>query len=122
MTETVDQKVIVPASPAAPANTGVPTQIANPKRASWRTYVQSVVGFLIGANIVLPILQSFLETTPGLEPMLGDSYGFVLGVVNLGIVILGLISKLIAQLMAHPKVNAWITANLSWLAPIKTID
>ena len=122
MSETIDQKVIVPAIASVRANNGVPTQVANPQRASWRTYVQAVVGFLIGANVVLPIVALWLTTEQdGLAATLGPAYPIILAGVNFGILVLGLLSKLIAQLMAHPAVNGWIVQHLSWLAPIKPI-
>lgn len=125
----MDQRIIVPAefgdivteegAPIIPANQGVPTQVANPRRASWRTYVQAVIGFIVGANIVLPLVASFLtEQIEGLEPLLGPVYGWIVLGVNTAIVVLGLLSKLVALLMANPRINAWITKHLPGLAPI----
>lgn len=117
----MDQKVIVPAiAPGAPINSGVPTQVANPKRASWRTYVQAVIGFLAGANILLPLLAVYLtENAPQLETYLGPVYGWIVLGVNAAIVILGLLSKLVALFMAQPRINAWIVKHLPGLAAIK---
>lgn len=108
---TTAKKAVVPA---------VPTQVANPSRASWRTYVQSVVSFLVGANIVLPIVSEFLSANvAGLEHALGPIYGWLVIGVNFAILVFGLGAKLIALFMAKPAVNDWITKNLPWLAPVK---
>lgn len=101
----------------------IPTQIANPKRASWRTFVQSAVAFLIGANIVLPIVSGFLvDNIDGLKSVLGPVYGYIVIGVNVAILVLSLGAKLVALLMANVTVANWIEAHLQFLAPIKSVD
>lgn len=101
-------------------NEGVPTQVANPRRASWRTFVQSVIAFLVAANVALPIVQSFLvENVEGAQAVLGPIYAYIVIGVNFAVLVTSLGSKLIALLMANPTVNAWIEKHLAFLAPIK---
>lgn len=100
---------------------GIPTQVANPSRSSWRTFVQSLVSFLIVLNLGLLILAGFLaDPANGLRDLIDPSiYGAVLGVVNGAVLVGSAVSKLVALFMANPIVNAWITAHLPFLAPIK---
>jgi len=115
---------VVPISPGSSlttlvANVGVPTQVANPSRASWRTFAQAVVPFLLVLNVALPIIQSFLvENIAQAQQVLGPIYGYVVIGVNFAAIVVALGSKLIALLMANPTVNGWIKTHLSWLAPI----
>ena len=104
------------------ANVDVPTQIANPSRASWRTFAQSIVAFLIVANIAAAVLVSFLASPDGaaLLALLPDRFVAVMFAVLNGIVVIGsALSKFVSLLMANPRVNEWVTAHLSFLAPIK---
>ena len=100
-------------------NDGIPTQVANPSRASWRTFVQSAVSFLILANIALPIVQGWLvENVDGASVVLGPAYPYIVIGVNFAVLAFSLGAKLIALIMAQPKLNEWITNHLSFLAPI----
>ena len=100
-------------------NQGVPTQVANPSRASWRTFAQAVIAFLVVANVALPIVQQFLvDNIADAQTVLGPIYGFVVLVVNIAVIVTSLGAKLIALLMARPEVNAWIIKHLQFLAPI----
>jgi hypothetical protein len=122
----VDER-IVHATPFAGgvsiANEGVPTQVANPSRASWRTFIQSTISFLILLNVALPILYNYLEANvEDATLVLGPVYPVVRAVANFLVILFGLVAKLIALLMANPTVNAWITEHLSWLAPIPQKD
>jgi hypothetical protein len=105
-----------------PTNNGVPTQVANPSRASWRTFVQSLVSFLLVLNIAAGVLAAFLTSPDAAdlrELISPDIYGWIVLILN-GIVVVGsAVSKLVALLMANPTINAWITKHLSWLAPIR---
>jgi hypothetical protein len=100
-------------------NAGVPTQVANPKRASWRTLLQSLLAHAIAVNGILAILAGFLATNSHTAAtLLGTYYGPAIAVIN-GIVLVGAFgAKLFAQLMADPTINAWVTKNLPQLAPI----
>jgi hypothetical protein len=102
-----------------PANDGVPTQVANPSRASWRTFVQALIPFIIAVNIALPLIQSFLvENIDQAQAVLGPVYGWAVIGVNVAVIVFSLGSKLIALLMAQPRINELIKKYLSFLAPI----
>jgi hypothetical protein len=119
----IDEKIIRPPLDGKPANSLVPTQVANPSRASWRTFIQSTVSYLVFLNLALPIVQTFLvENVDGAQSVLGPIYGYVVAGTNFLVLVFGLGAKLIALLMANPRVNEFITKRLSWLAPIKPID
>ena len=103
-------------------NKGVATQIANPSRASWRTFVQAIVPTFVLLNVALPIIYSFLtspDVAPKLTEILGPVYGWITVGLNAVIFLVGLLAKLAALLMAQPVVNEWIGKHLPWLAPIK---
>jgi hypothetical protein len=118
----IDEKIITAPVNGLPANAGIATQLANPSRASWRTFVQSAISYLVFLNIALPIVQSFLvDNISGAQHVLGPIYGWVVLATNFLVLVFGLGAKLIALLMANPQVNAFITKRLSWLAPIKTL-
>ncbi|MEF2979116.1 DUF7940 domain-containing protein [Subtercola sp. YIM 133946] len=102
-----------------PAAAGTPTQVANPSRAGWRTFVQSAIGFLVAANAALGVLAGFLAANPGLNAYLPPE---VFAFVNVAVVIAAGVSKFVAQLMANPTVNEWIKAHLSFLSAIPVID
>lgn len=109
---------------AVQATTGTPTQVSNPSRASWRTFVQAIVPTAIVLNLALPIIYGLLtspEFAPRLGELLGPVYGWITIGLNVAIFFLGLLAKLGALLMANPTVNAWITKHLPWLAPIKPL-
>lgn len=116
-----DQKVIVGAEkPGAPVNVGVPTQVANPRRASWRTFVQSIIGFLVSLNVILPIVAAFLASnSETAAKILGQYYGPTIAWINGAIIVGAFLAKLLAQIMAIPAVNAWITKYLPALSPIR---
>lgn len=103
-----------------PAEPGTPTQVANPSRASWRTFIQSVIGTLIAVNAALIVVQGFLQENAEvignyLPPNL---YGPLVAGLNGVVIIGGLLAKLVALIMANAKVNEWIKAHASWLAAI----
>jgi len=102
-----------------PGNAGVPTQVANPSRASWRTFVQSLLAGLAVLNIAVPIIAQFaIDNGDSLADLLGPAYPIVIAILNAIIAVGALVAKLIALLMANPIVNAFIVKHLSWLAPI----
>jgi len=103
-------------------NEGVPTQVANPSRASWRTFVQSLIPALVVVNAAVPIVYAFLtdpDVAPQLERILGPVYLWILAACNVVAILLAQASKLLALLMANPTVNEFIVRRLPWLAPIK---
>lgn len=101
-------------------NDGVPTQVANPKRAGWRTFTQALIAFLPLANGILLAVQLVLAQ----PDYSGYVPGWVFAVVNGGILISALASKLVTQVMAAPGVNEWIKAHVPSLAaiPLRAID
>lgn len=114
-----DEKLIQKPAPGIAANEGVPTQVANPSRASWRTFVQAAVPYLLAANVALPIIASFLtDYSSDLESLLGPVYGWIVVAVNVAVLVLSLGAKLIALLMAQERVNALVVRHLPFLAPI----
>lgn len=120
----VDERVVFPNGTTEPnytASEGLPSQVANPSRASWRTFAQALVAFLVVVNIAALVVAGFLaDPSNGLAALIDPAvYGKIVAFVN-GLVVVGSAgSKLVALLMANPIVNAFITKYLSFLAPIK---
>lgn len=119
-----DEKIITPAHfvndsrLALPANFGVPTQVANPTRTTWRTVVQSVVGILV---VLVPLLNVVTATV---IDYLGkqtdvDVPGWVFLALNGILAVTALVIGLVARIMAIPGVANFIAKYLPWLAPIK---
>lgn len=91
----------------------MPTQVAHPRRSSWRTFVQTLVALLPTANAVLITIQAFISTPPydAVVP------GWVFATVNFSVVGVAFLAKVIAQVMAAPAVNSWIESHWPKLAP-----
>lgn len=90
------------------------TQIANPGRATLRTFVQSAVGLVLIANTVVPMLLDSLKTLPeGVVP------GWVFVTLNGIAVATALLIALVARIMASPVVNSALEQYLPWLAALK---
>lgn len=121
-----DQRVIVVNEYEQPSgdtivvpNDGVPTQVANPGRATLRTAVAVLVGLVAALptlNAILAALQGYLsEQTQVVIP------SWVWLAVNATAALLLFISGLVTRLLAVPGVNEWIKARLSWLAAIPLV-
>lgn len=110
----MDQKVIKPAAEGKLANAGVPTQVANPSRAGWRTFFQSAIIIIPALNIALANFQVLLETPP--LDTLAPEWAFV--AVNFTGLVMAALTKVIAQIMALPGFNAWISRRAPFLAPM----
>lgn len=95
-------------------NDGVPTQVANPSRAGWRTFVQAILPTLLVINGALLALQGVLSS----PEYSGYVPAWAWAAVNGGLLISAFLSKAIAQVMAVPGVNEWIKAHLPALAAI----
>ena len=109
-----DQKIIVQGEGDALPNAGVSTQVANPRRASRRTFFQSLIGNLAALNALLGGLQVFLA-----EPVFGQAMPPILYVYINGAVIIGAgAAKLLTLVMAMPAVDEWIGEKVAILAPI----
>lgn len=116
----LDERVVVPSAKGKAANSGVPTQVANPSRASWRTFWQSLIAFLASVNAVAVAVLGIINSNPTVASFLPASLlGWITLVAN-GVVVFGaLLSKVAALIMADPAVNAWIEQYVPWLAAIK---
>lgn len=101
-----------------PANAGVPTQLANPRRTTVRTIVQAIVGVLVVAvpllNLVLAAVSDYLHKQTDVELP-----AWVFLAVNVGLAVTSFVIGLVARIMAVPGVAAFIAKYLPWLAPIK---
>ncbi|WP_210480913.1 hypothetical protein [Naasia sp. SYSU D00948] len=107
-----DEKQIVP------GNVNVPTQVANPKRTTLRSFVQAAVGMLV---VLVPLVNGVLTAVQG---VLKDQTDVTLPAwvylwINTGIVVTSFIIALVARIMAVPGVADFIARHLPWLAPIK---
>lgn len=96
-------------------NAGVPTQVANPNRTSWRTFVQALISGLIALNVALPAIQAWLSAPPFDTAFPPVVYAFVNGAA----VVLAGVALGVTRLMAIPAVDAWINKYLPWLAAIQ---
>lgn len=100
-----------------PGNLGIPTQVANPARATWRTFAQSLIGLLVVAvplaNLVLANVNDFLHSQTFLvvSPK-------VYALVNGGLLITAFVVALVARIMLVPGVAAFIERYVPFLAPI----
>lgn len=100
-----------------PGNLGIPTQVANPARTSWRTFVQSLIGLLIVAvplaNLVLANVNDFLHSQTFLvvSPK-------VYALVNGGLLVTAFVVALVTRIMLVPGVAAFIERYVPFLAPI----
>lgn len=121
LTPTPSTPVLLPATDQKQitlGNVGVPTQVANPRRASWRTVVQSVIGVLVVAvplvNVVLGQINDYLrQQTDVAVP------GWVWVALNAGLAVTALAAGLISRIMNTPGVAGFIAKYLPFLAPIK---
>ncbi len=78
----------------------IPTQVANPNRAAFRTFIQSTVGSLISLSLVLPtMLNIFLDS---FGTMLPDQIQSRIVAASL---VIGAVAGFVARLMAVPAVN-----------------
>jgi type II secretory pathway component PulF len=101
-------------------NDGVPTQVANPSRATLRTVVAVLVALVAALptlNAVLASLQAYLsEQTQVVIPT------WVWLAVNGTAALLLFVSGLITRILAVPGVNEWIKSHLPALAAIPLVD
>lgn len=100
-------------------NDGVPTQVANPGRATLRTAVAVLVGLVAALptlNAILAALQGYLSEQA--QVVIPE---WVWLAVNGTAALLLFISGLVTRLLAVPGVNDWIKARLSWLAAIPLV-
>lgn len=101
-------------------NDGVPTQVANPGRATLRTAVAVLVGLVAALptlNAILAALQDYLSQQA--QVVIPE---WVWLAVNGTAALLLFISGLVTRLLAVPGVNEWVKARLSWLAAIPLVN
>jgi hypothetical protein len=91
----------------------MPTQVANPRRASWRTFLQTLIALLPTANAILISIQALISAPP-YDTVVPP---WIYAVVNFTVVGVAFLAKTLAQLMANPVVNTWIEKNWPTLAP-----
>jgi len=92
----------------------LPTQVANPGRASVRSFVQNLIGGLLLVNpVFLVIQQVMLEASDIVFP------GWLWATVNGVVLGSALFATLVTRIMAIPGVNTFIEQHLSFLAPTK---
>jgi len=101
-------------------NDGVPTQVANPGRATLRTALAVLVGLVAALptlNATLAALQAYLsEQAQVVIP------AWVWLVVNGTAAVLLFISGLVTRLLAVPGVNEWVKTHLPALAAIPLVS
>lgn len=98
-------------------NDGVPTQVANPSRASLRTAVAAIVGLVLVLN---PVLAIVIEVLRSLEPTFAIP-PLVYVILNGIILVVTAIITLVTRVLAIPGVNEWIKNYLPWLAAIPVV-
>lgn len=121
-----DQRVISTAVEIQPdgstlviPNDGVPTQVANPARATLRTVVAVLVSLVLALptlNAVLAALQAYLIEQTSVEVP-----AWVWLAVNGTAALVVFVSGLITRVLAVPGVNTWIKAHIPALAAIPLV-
>lgn len=97
-------------------NDGVPTQLANPGRATRRTVAAVLTGLLVGLPIInsaLAIVQDELAKQTALEIP-----AWLWLAINGALAVVAIVSGIVTRFMALPGVNEWIKANVPGLAAI----
>lgn len=95
----------IPVEPETiPVITNLPTQVNNKAQSVKRSSVQSIIANIVAFLVIVPVIGGAFQTFLG--PVVPEKY---LGWIAGAIVISTAISGLLAYLMAHPKVNAWLT-------------
>jgi hypothetical protein len=90
------------------------TQIANPRRAAWRTIVQSIIPLFVIVNAAAIASAGYLtEQTDAPIP------AWVYVALNAIVVATSLVIGLVARLMAVPGVDAWLARVLPALAALR---
>lgn len=97
--------------PPVPPEPTLPTQSAHPGRASARTFVQNVLGWLLGAGIVIGAVALILqdELAAWLPPQ-------AVAVIATIAAIATTVATIAARIMAIPSVDAWLASHASGLA------
>jgi hypothetical protein len=121
MATQMDEKIIVPPADGKPSNAGVSTNVANPSRTSWISFVKSLFAFLVVLNIALPVIAQVLQSYPDAATVFGPLYLPILGGLNFAVLVGAFFTKLISRLLAIPAVAEWTRLHASWLYPIKQI-
>jgi hypothetical protein len=103
-------------------NDGVPTQVANPRRATLRTVVAVIVGLVLTlplVNAFLLILQSELAAVTAFEIP-----AWIWAAINISLAVVALVGGIVTRVLAIPGVNEWIKGHVPGLAaiPLKPVE
>lgn len=101
-----------------PGNEGVPTQVANPGRATKRTAAAVVVGVLLALPVVNSVLLIVQEELQGQAEFVIP--GWVWIVLNASIAAIGIVTSVVTRILAIPAVNDWVSRHLPGLAPFRS--
>lgn len=94
----------------APASPATPTQVANPGRATLRTFLAALLGFAPLVNGVLLAVQDWLAQNTDVVPA-------ELALVVNGVLVAGLaLAALVTRVLAVPGVNDWLRDHMGFLA------
>lgn len=95
----------------------LPTQIANPGRATGRSFVQATIGGLILVNPVFLAIQGVMqESTDIVFP------GWAWATVNGVVIGSAAVSAAVTRVMAVPGFNDWIEKHIPILSPSKAVS
>lgn len=79
------------------------TQARRPARATFRTLVQQVLGWVVAAGLVLPLALSIVQEELG-DVIPPQAMGWIVAVVGVAVAV----STVVARLMAIPAVEAFL--------------
>jgi len=99
-------------------NDGVATQVANPRRATLRTFMAAAFGLLVAVNAALPAIIDFLHAIEDAVVVPPWAYAAANGVA----VVAAALIALVTRILALPSVNGWVEQWVPWLAPIAPTD
>lgn len=89
-------------------NLGVPTQVANP----WRATLRTVVAVLVGLVLALPTVNLILVAIADELARSGvDLPAWVTAAINGAIAAVALVSGVVTRVLAIPGVNSWLASN-----------
>jgi len=99
-------------APNEAAERQLPTQVEYPRRASWRTFVQTLIAFVPTANGVLFAIQELLKE----EPFSSSVPGWAFAATNAAVLLGAFLAKVVTQLMSNPAVDSWLERTTPGLA------
>lgn len=90
---------------------GTPTQVAHPTRTTVRTIVQQLLGWVLAAGVVLPLILTIVQEELG-HLIRDDVMGWLVAAVGVAVAI----SAAVTRIMAIPRVEEWLSRHLPGLA------